>query len=445
MPRAVTVEPTVALAGRVALPPDKSVSHRAAILAALAEGESELVGFSDAADPRATLACLRALGVEVREEAGSLLVRGVGPRGFRVPEGPLDCGNAGTTMRLLAGVLAGQPFASVLTGDASLSRRPMDRIAEPLRLMGARVTLDDGHAPVQIEGGRLSGIEYRLPVASAQVKSCVLLAGLLAEGATTVVEPVPTRDHTERMLGLPVFDLGGERRIAVEGGMRVRPGLWVVPRDFSAAAFFLVAASVVENTTLELRQVGLNPTRAALLDVLRAMGARIDVANEREHAGEPLGDVRVYAPGGLVGVEVGGALIPSLIDELPVLAVAAACAEGRTTIRDAAELRHKETDRLAATAAFLRTMGAAVEEREDGLVIEGGRPLHGATVESAGDHRIAMAAAIAALAASSPTTIRDADCVAVSFPGFWEVLDGLAGGGIVSDEDDGPRTTDHGR
>jgi 3-phosphoshikimate 1-carboxyvinyltransferase len=431
-PRAVTIAPTAALAGRVALPPDKSVSHRTAILAALAEGESEVVGYASAADPQSTLLCLRALGVETREEEGSLFVRGVGLRGFGPPSGALDCGNAGTTMRLLAGVLAGQAFPSTLTGDASLSRRPMDRIAEPLRQMGARVTLEDGHAPVRLAGGRLRGIEYRLPVASAQVKSCVLLAGLLAEGATTVIEPVPTRDHTERMLGLPVFDLGGERRITVEGGMRVRPGLWVVPRDFSAAAFFLAAAAIVPNATIELQRVGLNPTRAALLDVLRAMGARIDVTNEREHAGEPIGDVRAYAPGGLVGLEVGGALVPNLIDELPVLAVAAACAEGRTVIPDAAELRHKETDRLTATAAFLRAMGAAVEEHADGLTIEGGRPLRGATVESAGDHRIAMAAAVAALAGSSPTTIRGADCVGVSFPGFWDALDGLAGGGVVT-------------
>ena len=432
MSRAVTIEPTVALAGRVALPADKSISHRAAILAALAEGESEIVGFSDAADPRSTLACLHALGVDTREAEGSLFVRGVGPHGFRAPEAPLDCGNAGTTMRLLAGVLAGQPFASVLTGDASLSRRPMDRIAEPLRLLGARVTLTEGHAPVRIGGGQLRGVEYRLPVASAQVKSCVLLAGLLADGATTVIEPVPTRDHTERMLGLPAFDLGGERRITVEGGLRPRPGLWVVPRDFSAAAFFLVAGSVVPNATVVLAQVGLNPTRAALLDVLRAMGAHIEVTNERERAGEPIGDLRAHAPGGLVGVDVGGALVPNLIDEVPALAVAAACAEGRTVIRDAAELRHKETDRLAATAAFLRAMGVTVEERADGLVIEGGRPLRGATVESEGDHRIAMAAAVAALVATGPTTIRDAGCVTVSFPRFFDELDALAGGGIVS-------------
>ena len=432
LPTVVNVEPTVALAGRPALPSDKSISHRAAILAALAEGESEIVGYSDAADPQSTLACLRALGVSIHDEDGSLRVQGVGPRGFRAPSEPLDCGNAGTTMRLLAGVLAGQRFPSVLTGDASLARRPMERVAEPLRAMGARVTLDDGHAPVRIEGGRLRGIEYRLPVASAQVKSCVLLAALLADGSTTVVEPVPTRDHTERMLRLPAFEVGTERHLTVQGGAPVHPGLWVVPRDVSAAAFFLVAAAILPNATVELRQVGLNPTRSALLDVLRAMGARIEVSNEREHAGEPIGDLRTYAPDGLVGVEVGGVLVPNLIDELPVLAVAAACAEGRTVLRDAAELRHKETDRLAAMAAVLRAMGADVEEAPDGLTIEGGRPLRGATVESRGDHRIAMAAAVAALAADSTTTIRGADAVAVSFPRFFDELDALAGGGLVT-------------
>lgn len=432
MLRAVTVEPSVALAGCPVLPADKSVSHRAAILAALAEGESEIVGYSDAADPQRTLACLRALGVAMREEGGSLFVAGVGPHGFRPPAAPLDGGNSGTTMRLLAGVLAGQSFPSVLVGDASLARRPMARVAEPLRRMGAQVTLDDGHAPVRIEGGRLRGIIYRLPVASAQVKSCVLLAGLLADSATTVIEPVPTRDHTERMLGLTTLTHGTTRHVTVEGGTRVHPGRRVVPRDFSAAAFFLVAAAIVPNAAVTMHGVGLNPTRTALLDVLRAMGARIYVANPREEAGEPVGDLRVAGGRPLFGVEVGGALVPRLVDEVPVLAVAAACAEGRTTIRDAAELRHKETDRLAATAAFLRAMGADVEETADGLVIEGGQPLHGAAVESEGDHRIAMAAAVAAVAASSPTTIRGADCVAVSFPGFWEELNALAGGIVTT-------------
>jgi 3-phosphoshikimate 1-carboxyvinyltransferase len=416
------------LAGRIRLPADKSVSHRAAILAALAEGDSEIVGFSDAADPQSTLTCLRALGVEITERADDLIIHGRGLHGLEAPSAPLDCGNSGTTMRLLAGALAGQPFESALTGDASLSARPMARVATPLRQMGADLTLTSGHAPIHIAGRSLRGIEYEPPVASAQVKSCVLLAGLFAEGTTTVIEPVPSRDHTERMLGLDVFEMGAKRFISVEGGRTVPPGPWIVPRDFSAAAFFLVAGAVVSHSHIEMKSVGLNPTRSALLDVLRAMGADIAVRNERTHGREPLGDLTVQNEGGgLHSVTVGGSLIPNLIDEIPILAVAAACAEGRTEIRDAAELRVKETDRLAATAEFLTAMGAAVEELKDGLVIDGGRPLHGATVESHGDHRIAMAAAVAALVATGETTILGADCVAVSFPDFWGELGALAG------------------
>lgn len=422
-----TILPTMGLAGRLRLPADKSVSHRTALLAALAAGPSEVVGFSDAADPQATLACLRSLGVEIEEREDSLIVHGRGPHGFVAPTAPLDCGNSGTTMRLLAGVLSGQSFASSLVGDASLSSRPMKRIAEPLRRMGAAVELTDGHAPVRIKGGPLRGIEYEMPVASAQVKSCVLLAGLLAQGPTTVIESKPSRDHTERMLGLDTLAIGGQRYITVEGGRTVQPQPWIVPRDFSAAAFFLVAGAIIPYSHIEMRSVGLNPSRSALLDVLRAMGATIAVSNERSRGHEPLGDITVQNEGGhLHGLTIGGDLIPNLIDEIPVLAVAAAYAEGRTEIRDAAELRHKETDRLAATSAFLRAMGADVEELDDGLVIDGGS-LHGATVESEGDHRIAMAAAVAALGAEGETTIREADCVAVSFPGFWDELDALAG------------------
>lgn len=427
----VVVHPAPALAGTVVLPADKSIAHRAALLAALADGESEIVGYSDAADPQSTLACLRALGVPAEARDGSVLVQGHGPQGFQAPAAPLDCGNSGTTMRLLMGVLAGQRFSATLVGDASLSARPMRRVAEPLGQMGARITLNDGHAPVRVEGGTLRGITYRLPVASAQVKSAVLLAGLLARGTTTVIEPAPTRDHTERMLGLPSLEIGGARHVSVEGGTPVRARLRVVPRDFSAAAFFLVAASVAEDALVEMKSVGLNPTRTALLDVLRAMGARVEISGERERGGEPVADVRVRASGGLTGVEIGGALVPNLIDEIPALAVAAALAEGRTVIRDAAELRVKETDRIAATAAFLRAMGAEVRELTDGLEIAGGRPLRGAVVEAAGDHRIAMAAAIAALSASGPTTIRGASAAAVSFPGFWDALDAVAGTGTV--------------
>ncbi len=433
----VTVHPAAALAGAPALPADKSVAHRAAIFAAIADGESRIVGFSDAADPRSTLACLRALGVETEEDADddglpTLTVRGAGLDGLRAPSGPLDCGNSGTTMRLLAGLLAGRPFESTLVGDPSLSSRPMRRIADPLRTMGADVGLVDGHAPVAVRGRSLSGVTYRLPVASAQVKSAVLLAGLSASGTTTVVEPVPTRDHTERMLELDVLEVGGERHVSVEGGLRVRPRLWAVPRDVSAAAFFLVAASVAEAATVDLHGVGLNPTRSGVIDVLRAMGASVRVTNERERGGEPLADLRVE-PADLTAVEVGGAIVPNLIDEVPALAVAAAYAEGRTVIRDAAELRVKETDRIAATAAFLRAMGAAVEERPDGLVVDGGRPLHGAAVDSRGDHRIAMAAAVAALGASGPTTIRGAGAASVSFPGFWDALGALAPGSVSTD------------
>ena len=427
----VTVHPAAALAGSPPLPSDKSIAHRTAILAALGEGESEIVGFSDAADPQSTLACLRQLGVEVESRDDSLFVQGVGLDGLRAPDAPLDCGNSGTTMRLLAGVLAGQPFDSVLVGDASLSARPMARVADPLRTMGARIELSDGHAPVRITGTPLSSTSYRLPVASAQVKSAVLLAGLFAEGTTTVVEPVATRDHTERMLELPALVVDGERHLSVEGGAEIAPRLWVVPRDISAAAFFLVAGSVAREAVLQMNGVGLNPTRSAVLDVLRAQGASITTSNLRERGGEPLADLRVETSGGLSAVDIGGALVANLIDEVPVLAVAAACADGRTVIRDAAELRVKETDRIAATAAFLTAMGADVEERPDGLVIEGGHPLRGATVEARDDHRIAMAAAVAALVADGPTTIVGAEAAAVSFPGFWDALEHIAPGAVL--------------
>lgn len=432
MPYSVTIEPSVALAGRVTIPPDKSIAHRTAILAAMTEGENRIVGYPNAADPQSTLSVLRALGVEIEQDENSLIIQGVGRRGFKAASGPLDCGNSGTTMRLMAGLLAGQSFFSELIGDASLSMRPMERIAEPLQQMGTTVELNDGRAPIRIWGGNLRGITYKLPFASAQVKSCVLLAGLLADNPTTIVESAPSRDHTERMLGLSTITFGNETHVSVDPEMELPARVWTVPSDFSAAAFFLVAGSIMPNATLDLKQVGLNPSRAALLDVLRAMGAKIDVSNERTRAYEPLGGIRVYAPeAGLHGIEVGGELIPNLIDEIPVLAVAAAYAKGRTTIRDAAELRVKESDRLGSTVRFLNAMGAQVEETEDGMIIDGGNPLYGTTIDSGGDHRIAMAAAIAAIGANSPTTIQNADCVDVSFPSFWDELDDIAGGETV--------------
>lgn len=435
---AVTVHPTPALAGRPALPADKSIAHRAAIVAAISDGPCRIAGFPDAADPQSTLACLRALGVAMETDAdGVLTIHGAGLDGLRAPDGPLDCGNSGTTMRLLAGLLAGRPFVTRLAGDASLSRRPMERIAAPLRAMGANVHTTNGHAPLTVGGSTpLTGITYRLPVASAQVKSAVLLAGLGARGSTTVVETTPTRDHTERMLELDVLHLGAERHITVSGGARVRARAFAVPRDVSAAAFFLVAGSTADQAIVHLPGVGVNPTRTAILDVLRAMGATIAASNERERGGEPIADLRVEAPaGGLHGVDVAGDAVANLIDEIPVLAVAAACARGTTTIRDASELRHKESDRLAVTAAVLRAMGTDIAEHPDGLTIRGRAAdgpafVGGVTVDAHGDHRIAMAAAVAALAARAPTTITGAEHASVSFPGFWDALESVAAGAV---------------
>jgi 3-phosphoshikimate 1-carboxyvinyltransferase len=420
-----TIERPAALQGTVTLPADKSVSHRAAMLSALGDGTSRIHNFPPSADPQSTLACMEALGAYVSEDAdGVLKVRGRGVNGLRPPSEPLDCGNSGTTMRLLAGILAGQRFGSVLTGDDSLQQRPMQRIADPLCAMNARVQLRDGHAPIRIRASRdgLTALEYRLPVASAQVKSCVLLAGLYAGGTTTVIETTPARDHTERMLDLPVDAVGGERHIRIQGGMQVPPQTWHIPGDFSGAAFFIVAATLVPESELTLEGVGLNPSRTALLDVLRGMGADIRVRNERTEGGEPMGDL-VVRSAELEAVDVGGRLIPNLIDEIPVLAVAAACAEGTSTIRDAQELRVKETDRLHAITENLRAMGATIDEQEDGLTIHGKGPnLLGTSVSSFDDHRIAMAMGVAGLVAHGPTTIHDAGCARISFPGFWDEL-----------------------
>lgn len=415
------------LAGTVHLPADKSLAHRTALFAALGDGPSEVTGFPAAADPQSTLACLRTLGISIETDADRLLVHGRGLHGLQAPTAPLDCGNSGTTMRLLAGILAGQPFAATLIGDASLSARPMGRIITPLQQMGATVEATAGHAPLHLTGGRLKGITYPLPMPSAQVKSCVLLAGLYAEGPTTVIETLPSRDHTERMLGLTPVEKDGKRYLTVEPGLRIPARPYAIPGDFSAAAFFLVAGSVVPGGEVHLPAVNLNPTRTGLLDVLRRMGADVEVSNPRVLGGEPLADLTVR-PAPLRGVEVGGADIPLMIDEVPVLAVAAACASGRTIIREAAELRVKETDRIAAMTTNLRKMGAHVEALPDGMVIEGGHPLHGATVQTYDDHRIAMAMGIAGLIAEGETHIEDAETAAVSFPAFWEQLAAVSAG-----------------
>jgi len=420
------ISPADRLVGVVELPADKSIAHRSALFAAIAEGDSHIVGFPDSADPRSTLSCLRQLGVSMEETSDSLVIHGRGLDGLKQSEGDIYCGNSGTTMRLLTGILAGRSFDSTLTGDASLSKRPMGRIIDPLDQMGVQIDSHEGRPPLTIRAAAsaLKAITYELPVASAQVKSCVLLAGLSADGPTTVIEPQSTRDHTERMIGLAAMSMGSERHISVEGGMTMKSRLWSIPADFSAAAFFLVAGSILPESLIGLPRVGLNPTRTGLLDVLRAMGADITIDNEREIAGEPIGDLVVkHSP--LTGVRIDGAIISNLIDEIPILCVAALAAEGVTSIRDAGELRHKESDRIDAMVKGLRALGASVEEFDDGLEIEGGVQLRGATVSAFHDHRIAMSMAVAGLMGSEPTTIEGASIADVSFPGFYSAIDAL--------------------
>ncbi len=413
------------LRGSVAVPGDKSVSHRALMLAALAEGRSRIRGFLEGEDTRATAAVLAQLGVRIEVPAdGERVVHGVGLHGLRAGAQPLDCGNAGTGMRLLAGLLAGQAFDSVLVGDASLSRRPMRRVTDPLARMGARIDSHDGLPPLRIHGGAtLRGIRYELPVASAQVKSALLLAGLYAEGTTEVIEPHPTRDYTERMLaafGWPIEFAPGRARLG--GGHALHAVDVEVPADFSSAAFFLVAASIVPGSQLRLPAVGLNPRRTGLLQALRLMGADIVVEREREAGGEPVADLVVrHAP--LHGIELPVALVPDMIDEFPILFVAAAAASGRTVVRGAAELRVKESDRIATMATGLRALGVRVEETPDGAIVEGG-PIGAGTVESLADHRIAMSFAVAGLRAAGPVRINDCRHVATSFPGFRELANG---------------------
>lgn len=412
------------LQGAITVPGDKSVSHRAVILGALAAGVTEITGFLTGEDCLSTVACLRQLGVPVDVEGTTVRVEGVGLAGLREAENVLDAGNSGTTARLLMGVLAGQPFYSVLTGDGSLRKRPMARVADPLRQMGAEILGRQGGKlmPLSVRGGNLAPVEYQSPVASAQVKSAVLLAGLFADGVTAVTEPEKSRDHTERMLaafGAEVEVNGNKVRVQGKPTLLGRPVR--VPGDISSAAFFLVAASIVPDSDLIVRNVGINPTRTGMIDVLLEMGANLEMMNEREESGEPVADIRVRAAQ-LRGVEIGGELIPRLIDELPVLAVAGMFAAGKTVVRDAQELRVKETDRIAAVVEEFSTLGAMITATEDGFMIAGGAPLQGGDVSSHGDHRIAMSLCVAALMAKAPVTLQNPACVAISYPAFFETL-----------------------
>ncbi len=412
--------PGGSVSGRIRVPGDKSISHRSIMLGSLAEGTTEVEGFLEGEDALATLQAFRDMGVVIEgPHHGRLTIHGVGLRGLKAPPGALYLGNSGTSMRLLAGLLAAQDFDSTLIGDASLSRRPMSRVAEPLRAMGAVIeTAADGRPPVTIRGRRtLTGLTYEMPVASAQVKSCLLLAGLYAQGTTTVIEPVPTRDHTERMLrgfGHPVSVDGA--RVSLQSGLGLQAARIEVPADISSAAFFLVAASIAQGSDLLLEGVGINPTRTGIIDILRLMGGDITLENPRDAGGEPVADLRVRSAR-LSGIEIPEALVPLAIDEFPALFIAAACAEGRTVLRGAQELRVKESDRIQAMADGLLALGVSVEPTPDGIIIDGGQ-IGGGVVNARGDHRIAMAFSIAALRATAPIHIHDCANVATSFPNF---------------------------
>ena len=419
-----TLQPATKIDGTVRVPGDKSVSHRALIFGSVAHGITRVRGFLRAHDSTATMNCLRELGASIEEISHEIVIRGNGFGGLKASHRVLDCGNSGTTMRLMLGVLAGQNFESILGGDASLSKRPMDRVRIPLSQMGASV-IGQGEQnvpPITVRGGNLRAIEYQMPVASAQVKSAILLAGLQSRGTTTVVEPTPSRDHTEQMLqafGVKVTQ--ENHRVSVVGGQNLTATNVSVPGDISSAAFFFVAGALRPNFQVRVLDVGLNPTRTGVLDVLQAMGADVKIENQRVE-GEVLGDVTVCG-GNLKATEIGGDLIPRLIDELPVLALLATQCHGTTTIRDAAEMRVKESDRIAVITRELRKLGANIEETPDGMRIYGPTKLRGATVTSpAGDHRIAMTLAVASLICQGETVLENADAVTSSFPNFFDLL-----------------------
>jgi 3-phosphoshikimate 1-carboxyvinyltransferase len=416
------VEPSAGIAGCLRVPGDKSISHRALMFGAIASGTTHVTGFLEGEDCLSTLKAVARLGVTVQRPApGEVRIEGVGLRGFRAPDGVLDMGNAGTAMRLFMGLMSAQPFDTELVGDASLMRRPMERVAKPLRTMGAQIETRDGRPPVRIHGGAtLQGIQYDMPMASAQVKSAVLLAGLYARGETTIVEPAVTRDHTERMLqgfGAEVIARGGT--VTVRPPARLEATSIAVPGDFSSAAFFIVAACIGAREPIMIEGVGVNPTRTGLLEMLALMGADLRLVNHRSAGAEPVADIEIR-PARLRGVRVPERLVPLAIDEFPAFFIAAACAEGETVVTGAGELRVKESDRIAAMARGLDAVGVRNEVLADGLRIEGG-PIRGGVVDSHGDHRVAMAFAVASLRASAPIEIRDVANVATSFPGFADL------------------------
>lgn len=423
-----TVTPAKRLAGEITVPGDKSISHRSLILGSLANGETVVRGLLRGEDNMATLHAFRLMGVPISDDGETVRISGQGLRGLKEPTDVVDCGNSGTSIRLLSGLLAAQSFFSVLTGDQYLRRRPMKRVVGPLAKMGAIIHGRDGgeKAPLAICGRQLTGIRYESPIASAQVKSALLLAGLYADGETTVTEPHLSRDHSERMFAHFGADLqvipGG---VTIRGGRELTGGEIVVPGDISSAAFFLVAGLIVPGSELLIRNVGVNPSRTGIIDILQAMGGDIQLLEQRMVSGEPVADLLVRSSP-LKGIEIGGDVVPRAIDEFPVIAVAAACAAGETVIRDAHELRVKESDRIAAMAANLRLAGVAVEETEDGMIVQGGGRINGCQADSKGDHRIAMAMLVAGLVAGGPISVTDTACIATSFPTFIPLLEQVA-------------------
>ena len=420
----MVIKPAKNLVGSIRLPGDKSISHRYAMLAALAQGTTRLRNFSTGADCASTLACLRSLGVDVKKLNGEIAIAGRGGT-LTSPLSPLDCGNSGSTMRMLSGIVAAQPFTSEMIGDASLSRRPMRRVIEPLTQMGANISSKDGHAPLRIKGGRLRSIDYKPQVASAQVKSSLLFAGLLADGETVVEEPVRTRDHGEVALHAFGAQISRNRnRVSIKGGQQLQAIDAAVPGDISSAAFFLCAAALFPDSNLVIDSLLLNPTRAVLLDILTVLGARVRMVQVEEQHGELVGTVALEA-GPLKGIRLAGSQSAALIDEIPVLAAIAPYTSEGLVVHDAKELRVKESDRIAAVARNLRAMGATVTEHDDGLTVPGGQRLHGAEIDSEHDHRIAMAFSIAALKAQGETVIHGADAAQISFPEFFQMLESV--------------------
>ena len=427
----ISLERVKKLRGSITPPPDKSISHRAIMLASIADGKSIVRNFLRAEDTMSTLNAFRKLGVKIEDKGKKIIIGGKGIHGLKEPADIIDCGNSGTTARLMSGILAGNPFFSALTGDASLRQRPMARVINPLKEMGAEISARNGdkYLPMKIKGGPLKAINYKMPVASAQVKSCLILAGLYAKGTTTITEPQKSRDHTERMLkamGANIEVKGLNIRVQGLGNKKLNPIDITIPSDFSSAAFFIAGALIVPDSEILIKNVGMNPTRTGFLKVIKEMGADIKIENIRDVSGEPVADIHCKATSNLKAVKIGGDIMPSLIDEFPILCVLATQAEGVTKIKGAEELRFKESDRIQAMAEGLRKMGAEVKEFKDGLSIKGNAKLKGASIDSHKDHRIAMAFSIAALIASGKTIINGISSVNISFPGFFEMLKKLS-------------------